>query len=287
MKHAQITSWLSYAIAVLALLAAGTGILSVDGPGPSELTTVRGDFVTLHGWGVYKHMSAEVAPQGIAQDYVTAFVAVPLLLISLSMARKGSLRGRLSLAGTLGYFLVTYLFYLMMGMYNVLFIVYVLLLSMSFYATALVLTSFDVSQLPGAFAETAPFRFAGRFLIFNAAAIASLWLSIVIPPLFDGTVIPAAVEHYTTLVVQGLDLALLLPGAFIAGVLVLKRRPVGVLSATVYLVFLSILMTALTAKVIAMGFLGYDILPAAVIIPGFAIVSFLTVGRILRACARA
>ncbi|NMB81333.1 MAG: hypothetical protein GYA14_05900 [Ignavibacteria bacterium] len=44
-------------------------------------------------------MSTEVAIQGIAQDYITLFAGVPLLLISLFLARKNSLSGLLILAG--------------------------------------------------------------------------------------------------------------------------------------------------------------------------------------------
>jgi hypothetical protein len=58
-------------------------------------------------------MSAEVAPQGIVQDYVTLFLGIPLLFLSLFMANNGSLRGRFLLSGALGYFLVTYLFILL------------------------------------------------------------------------------------------------------------------------------------------------------------------------------
>src|SRR5690606_11461775 len=95
MYHKKPITLLVLIISVLAVLAAGTGIYS-----------------------------AEVAPQGIAQDYVTLFPGLPFLWISLAWARKGSLRGRFLLAGVLGYFFVTYLFYLMMGMYNALFLVY-------------------------------------------------------------------------------------------------------------------------------------------------------------------
>jgi hypothetical protein len=102
-----------------------------------------------------------------------------------------------------------------------------------------------------------------------------LWLTIVIPPLFDGTIIPVQVEHYTTLIVQGLDLGILLPAAFIAGVLFIRKKPLGYLLCPVYFVFLSLLMSALTAKVVAMVMLGYNVIPAIFIIPAFNILSIL------------
>lgn len=262
---------MSSLIALLAIIAASIGIFSTGGPGPYEIETVRGETVTVYGQGLYKHMSKDVAPQGIAQDYITLFLAVPLLLISLVWARKGSVKGRFLLAGTLGYFLVTYLFYLVMGMYNMLFLGYAALLGMSFFAFIQTLLGFEVAHLVGYFRESTPVKFTGGFLIFNGFTIGFMWLGVVVPPLLDGSIIPQQVEHYTTLIVQGLDLGLLLPLSFVSGWLFIKKRPFGYLLAPVYLVFLSILMTALTAKVIAMGMLGQNIMPAIVIIPLFAL----------------
>lgn len=273
MKNKNSITTFSIVIMLLAVIAASAGIFSSEGPGSYEVVTVRGDITTVYGTGVYKHMSADVAPQGIAQDYVTLFLGVPLLCIALVWARSGSLRGHYLLAGTLGYFLVTYLFYLVMGMYNVLFLVYAGLVGISFFAFAQTLLSFDLPFLPGYFRDSILRKGAGGFLIFNSIVIGLMWLSIVVPPLLDGTVIPNEVEHYTTLIVQGLDLGLLLPLAFVSGLLFIQGKPLGYLLAPVYLVFLSILMVALTAKVAAMGLLGQNIMPAIVIIPLFALLA--------------
>ncbi|MDX1585616.1 MAG: hypothetical protein R3222_02685 [Balneolaceae bacterium] len=271
MKHKFSVTQLTILIAVLAALAAYTGIFSEGGPGPHRIESVRGSKVTIYGEGLYRHMSLEVAPQGIAQDYVTLFGGVPLLLLALIWACTGSLKGRYLLSGILGYFLVTYLFYLVMGMYNALFLVYVALLSASFFAFALTLLSFDTESLPERFDEATPVKSTGGFLIFQCVAIAIMWLGIVIPPLISGEIIPVQVEHYTTLIVQGLDLALLLPLGIVAGVLFIKKNSFGYLLAPVYFVFLTLLMIALTAKVIAMWTLGYNVMPAILIIPSFGL----------------
>jgi len=273
MKHQRPITVLVFILAIAATAAAAAGIFSAGGPGPHEFQSIRGKSVSIYGRGIYQHMSAEVAPQGIAQDYVTLFAAIPCLLVSLFFARAGSLKGRFLLAGTLGYFLVTYLFYLMMAMYNALFLGYVVLLCASFFAFALTLLSFDIRDLPAAFRQSTPLSLAGGFLVFNAFAIAFLWMSIVMPPLLDGTVVPVQVEHYTTLVVQGLDLSILLPLSFLAGILFRRRKPSGYLMAPIYFVFLSFLMLALTAKLIGMASLGYNVIPAIFIIPVFALLS--------------
>ncbi|EMR02744.1 hypothetical protein [Cesiribacter andamanensis] len=269
-------------IALLAALASGAGIFSSQGPGPFAHTSIRGQAIPIWGRGIYQHMSAEVAPQGIAQDWVTLVLGIPLLLVALQLAARGSLRGRFLLAGTLGYFLVTYLFYTVMGMYNALFLVYAALLGCSFFAFALVMLSFTRASLPLQFGPAAPLRLAGGFLVGIAASIALLWLSIVVPPLLDGSIVPLQAEHYTTLVVQGLDLGLLLPLAIVAGLLLLRKKPMGYLLGPVYLVFLALLMTALTAKVVAMAWLGYPVIPVIFIIPSFWLLTLLLSYRLLK-----
>jgi len=261
-------------ILLLSLVSALCGILDRKGEGPRSIESVRGETVLLYGEGPYRHMSREVALQGIAQDYVTLFFALPLLAFSCYLARRGSLRGRYLLAGSLSYFLVTYLFYLVMGMYNELFLAYAALAGASFFALAFTLTSFDTERLKGSFQTDSPVKPAAFFLIFNATVIALLWLSVVLPPLLDGSVYPRSLEHYTTLPVQGLDLGLLLPLSFYSGLLFVRKDPRGYLLAPVYLIFLSILMTALTGKVIAMEMNGYPAGPALAVIPLFMLASW-------------
>lgn len=266
----------------MAGFAASAGIFSSGGPGIYPYESIRGETVEIYGKGIYRHMSADVAPQGIAQDVVTLLIGIPLLVISLILAQRGSLKGRFLLAGTLAYFLVTYLFYLVMAMYNALFLMYAAVLGTSFFAFILTMLSFKPEKLSGQFDTSTPAKTAGGFLIFNSVVIALLWLGIVVPPLLDGSIIPKATEHYTTLIVQGLDLGLLLPIAFISGLLFIQKKPFGYLLAPVYLVFHSILMTALVAKITAMGLLGQNIIPVIFIIPAILMFAILCTVLVLK-----
>jgi len=282
MKHKTTVTLLVFVITTLAILATTAGIFSNQGTGQYEYKSIRNKTVTIYGKGVYHDMSAEVAPQGIAQDYITLFIGIPLLLISLFFFRKGSLKGHFLLAGTLGYFLVTYLFFLLMGMYNEMFLPWIMLLCSSFFAFTLTCFSFEIEKLHFSFHESTPVRLTGSFLVFAACAIGLLWLSIVVPPLIDGTIVPVQTEHYTTLIVQGLDLGILLPLSFISGVLLMRKKPFGYFLAPVYSVFLSILMTALTAKVVSMSILGYNVIPVIFIIPVFNLLSIMCTIFILK-----
>jgi len=282
MKNKKVISVLVIIVAIMAIIAASSGIYSHGGNGPYEYQSIRGKTVTIHGDGLYRHMSSDVAIQGIAQDYVTLFLAVPLLLAALIFSVKGSLRSRFLLAGILNYFLVTYLFYLEIAMYNEMFLAYVILIGTSFFAFVILLMNFEIQKMPVIFNSNIPVKFIGGFLIFNSIIIAMLWLSIVLPPLINGSVIPDAVQHYTTLTVQGLDLALFLPVSFVSGFLLIKKRPFGYLMSAVTLVFLPMLMTALTAKIIAMAMTGVSVIPAVFMIPSILVISVICSLLLLR-----
>ena len=88
-------------------------------------------------------------------------------------------------------------------------------------------------------------RYVGGFLLVNGVLITLLWLQVIVSPLLAGRLYPAGLAHLTTMIVQGFDLALLLPASFVAGVAYLRRRPPGGLLAPVYAVFLVLQMLAL------------------------------------------
>lgn len=274
MKHKTILILLTSVILVMASIAAGTGIFSNEGPGPFEYKSIHGESVQIYGKGVYSYMSAELAPQGIAQDFITLFLALPVLLISLVYSLKGSVGGKLVHTGVTSYLFVTYLFYLAMGTYSYLFLVYVILLGSTAASLTLGMLSLGQIDLPGQLKRQAPVKAAGSFLIFNCLAIGLLWLGRIVPPLIDGTIYPEGLDHYTTMIVQGFDLALLLPLSIVSGFLLYQRNESGILLGIVYLVFLSILMTSLTAKIIYMGILGQNIIPVVFIIPVFMLTAY-------------
>lgn len=274
MKYKKAVSLLVYGITLLAVIATTVGIFSKSGPGEYKHISIRGETVTIFGKGIYQDMSADVAIQGIAQDVVTLCIAIPLLLSALFFARKGSIKGRIILSGCILYFFLTYLFYLAMAMFNPMFLVYVLLLSASFFSLILTLFSLHFENLSKFFETSLPIKFLGGFLIFNAVAMGGMWLQVVVPPLINEG-IPIDLDHYTTLIVQGLDLALFLPISFISGVFMIKRLPLGYLLGPVYFVFLSLLMAALTGKIIGMALAGVNVIPIIFIIPTINLITIL------------
>lgn len=271
MTISRIQTFLTILIACLSLVATYMGIFTSEGPGKYLYESIRGEQITIYGKGLYKHMSAEVAIQGIAQDYVTLFIGVPLLLLSMSLSIKGFKRWNYIYTGVIGYFFTTYLFYLNIAMYNSMFLVYVALLGLTFFTLLLQIT-YQVS-VELIVKENKVFNKAGIFLMINAVLIVLLWLSVILPPLFDGTIIPKAVEHYTSLPVQGFDLAIFLPLSFVSGYLAWKSKPKGKYFALIYCIALTILMIALCSKILFMGMNGANIIPVIFIMPTIALIT--------------
>lgn len=267
MKFKKALTFLVSSIIVASAISALSGLLSSGGPGTFNYDSIRDHTINIYGTGIYQHMSHEVAIQGIAQDLITLLIGIPAFIISFIYALKGSLRARIIFTGINFYFFVTYLMYQLMAMYNQLFLVYIFLAGASFFSLLLNLYPLRPVNVKNAFSKKAKTTFGGVFLIFNGAAITLLWLGMVVPPLLDGSIYPPGVEHYTTLVVQAVDLSILLPLAFLFGYLLYKQKPEGYLYGTAYLVFLVFMMTALLSKIIFMGAYGYEIIPAIIIIP--------------------
>jgi hypothetical protein len=151
-------------IVALSIFASGYGVFSNQGNGQSEFKSIFGESITLYGKGLYKNDSVSMASQAIAQDYVTLFLAIPLLLLSFYLSRKGHLKGQLLLTGTLGYFLYTYTSYSFLSMYNSMFLIFVTIMSLSFFAFTLAILSFDLQNFHLYFDKKLPVKFIGCFL---------------------------------------------------------------------------------------------------------------------------
>ena len=255
MKYNRLISLLVLCIVILSIFASVIGIFSNAGSGAHEIESFRGEAVNIHGRGLYSDDSISIVAQGTAQDIVTLALGIPLLIVSLYMALKGSLKGKLLLTGTLGYFLYTYISYVFLWMYNPMFIVYVILMSASFFAFTLSMLSVDINNLSLAFNKKLPVKFLGGFQITFAVAICLLWMGKIIPTITNGTV-PLELEHYTTLVIQGLDLGFIVPIALLSGALLIKRKPFGYLLSSVIIMKFFTMGAAITGMIIGQYFAG-------------------------------
>ncbi len=265
MKYQKSVSILIIFIAMLSLLAGIMGILSMGGSGTRAFLSLNGDTVYLYGKGIYINDSVAAAAQAIAQDWVTVVLGIPLLILSCIFSRKKSLRARILLAGTLAYFLYTYMSYSFLCMFNPLFLVYVALMSMCFFALILVLISFDLQLIKKAFSDDLPVKTIGILIIVFACAIALMWLGRIVPPLINGE-IPSGLDHYTTLVIQAMDFGFVIPVSILSSILLMRRKPVGLLLSSVMCMKGATMLTSLTVMVINQALAGVKMSIAEIVI---------------------
>ena len=179
---------------------------------------------------------ALLLPQNLGTDVVTLCVAIPLLGIAAGAMRIGSLRARLLWLGALGYLVYAYGMYALGVRWNPLFLVYLTLFSLSFFALVIGLLGTDAAAVR-ARARGAPVRSVAAYLIAIAVLVSVVWLKEEMGSLLRGTV-PLSVQQFEapTNIVHVFDLGLVLPAMVIAAVLLLRHRPWGYVLAGMLLV---------------------------------------------------
>ena len=262
MKYQAALRWLVPPIGVLALFAASLGLFYETPGQPYPLTSFRGEQVMINGHGLYFYDTVSTAAQMQANDMITLAVGLPLLAISAWLAGRGSLRGRLLLTGTLGFFLYTYMSMAMLTAYNALFLAYVALFTLSLYAFILSMLSFDLADLPRHFSPRLPRRWIAGALFAIGGFLLLAWLGRIVSPLLQNQT--PALENTTTLVIQAMDLSLIAPLAILSGILLLRRSAWGYLLASVVVLKGLTMALAVSAMGINMILAGVPDSPAIV-----------------------
>jgi hypothetical protein len=283
MKNQPALNWLVPLIAVLALFAAGIGFFSPNEGSPFSFTAVRGETVQIWGQGWYRYDTPIGAISFRAGDLITLFLAIPALVASFVLYRRGSLRGGLLLTGALAYFLYTYTSIGFGAAYNNLFLAYVVIFSASLFGLILALASFDVPSLPAQFAESLPRRGIGVFLIASGVILGLIWIVLSILPALLQNRAASEAYYYTTFMTGIVDIGIVSPALIVAGVRLLRRAPMGYLLASTMLVFTSLLGPNLTAGGITQVLEGVITLGQAMAftVP-FVLLALIAIGLTLR-----
>jgi hypothetical protein len=210
----MVARQLSYAIVMLAAIAAGIGLFM-----PS----------------VYRETDW-VVPQNRGQDLVTLLALVALVPALIAVRRK-SLRGTLVWLGLLGYLAYTYTGAAFAYGFNVLFPVYVALFSLTGAALIAGLSGIDPEELRAAFDEQTPRRGVIVFLVAMAAVLCLLWGSQIIPFYTRGELPNMIVLAKTpTVFVYVIDLGVVVPLALLSTWWLRLDRPWGYVLAGFVLV---------------------------------------------------
>ncbi len=211
----KVGYWLSGSLAVVAAIAAaGTSLI----PG-----VLRGTAV-MNG-----------SARGTA--LVVLLLAVPALAIAMWFAARGSARAQIVWLGAVGYILYNSTLFLFMTPFNNLFLLYVAMLSLGIWSTAMVIRGIEVESFRERFSLKLPARAIAIYPLAVVALNFFAWMQSVVPgvlsttaPSFlDGTGMPTSVLY-----VQ--DLAFWLPLMAVSAVWLWRRQPWGYVIAGAMLV---------------------------------------------------
>lgn len=230
-------SWLSLLNAFLIIFASSVGLFAHDS---------------------YSRESSNWQAQAIGQDLVDLFLLVPCLLITGFLA-SGNYIARVMWGGVLLYLIYTFLIYCFDVHFNNLFVIYCFILGLSFYSFLYFISVQSKEQGVIEFTKSLPVKAVGIYFLIISGVFSFLWLSEIIPAILHNTTPKSLIETgLLTNPVQVIDLSLFLPGIFITGVLVLKKKPMGLMLAPVILTFFILMDITIGFLVIVMKQRGLE-----------------------------
>ncbi len=275
-SRANLITGLSLAIIILSFVAASIGLFWQDDGQSFPFTTLQGQTVQIYGQGLYFYDTVFSGAGSRGTDAVTLFLGIPLLISFLILYRRGSLRGTLLLIGTLFYFLYVYAG-LALGTvaYNRLFLLYIGLFSTSLFTFVLTLKTINLQHLSIHFTPRLPQYPAAIFVLISGIFTAIIWLSPLITGLIQAQPPATLSSYYTGRVTDALDLGIITPSTVIAGILILRRAPIGYLIALSLLVLEIMLFPTILAQTVFQMVAGVSFTPTEIVGPitGFVTLS--------------
>jgi hypothetical protein len=178
-------------------------------------------------------------------DWVTLVVGAPLLVASVVLARRGSMRGLLLWLGMLAYGAYNYAYYMLGAALNAFFPLYIAPLVLSMVTLILALSRIDVAEVAASFRPKSPVRIVGGYLLFVAAGLTFVWVGVWAAYVFAGQ--PTPIEPEAFKLVAALDITIMVPALASGGVLLWRQNAWGYIVAAIagvqsslYLLVLSI-----------------------------------------------
>jgi hypothetical protein len=189
---------------------------------------------------IYGRETVVLADSSVAQDLVSLCVVVPLLVWLGIRAARGSSRAYVCWLGCLAFTAYSYAIYAFALHFGSLFLIWVAVLGLSFYALVGSLVSVDGARIKAGVTDRAQGSTAWT-LIVAAGLFGSVWLSEIVPDLLAGRASTSALSMLLpTNPVHVLDLALFLPAVLTSGVMLLRGKAFGYVTAPGLLAFLAL-----------------------------------------------
>ncbi|HET7400058.1 MAG TPA: hypothetical protein VFJ94_16195 [Intrasporangium sp.] len=265
---------MSVIVMVTAGAAALLGLLWPGSLASEVATTVRGDSVRLSGHGLYRYETALRSGANQGSDLVTLLLAIPVLALANHRYWRRSVGAALLVAGALSWFVYVSASMALGAMYNALFLVYVAVLSTSAFALGAVIRSVPVELLAARLEGVAPRRATAWLMVCSGLVTAVVWLGPLVGAAVSGRP-PALLDHYTTMVTDVLDLALITPATLLAAWWLLRRRAEGYVLAVPLLALLVALLPMIASQTAFQVAAGVSFTPGEIVGPvgGFVVLA--------------
>lgn len=175
--------------------------------------------------------------QTTGQDLVNLLLIVPCLLIASWLTLKRNSWAIMIKPGILLYITYTFTIYCFEIHFNSLFLLYCLILGLSFYRLVFFISS-NSNKIEINGSKTIATKITAFYFLIIAISFYALWLSEIIQASIEGKLPKSLINTgLFTNAVQVMDLALLLPCLIIAGILLLKQSYIGYLITPALLTF--------------------------------------------------
>ncbi len=187
--------------------------------------------------------------QTTGQDLVNLLLIVPFLLITSWLSLKKNSWAIMIKPGILLYITYTFTIYCFEIHYNSLFLLYCLILGLSFYRLVIFIIS-NFNKIGINRTKTIATKITAFYFLILATLFYILWLSEIIQSLIEENLPKSLINTgLFTNAVQVIDLALFLPGIIIVSILLIKQSHLGFLITPALLTFfilMDITIAALT-----------------------------------------
>jgi hypothetical protein len=270
---------------ILSFVASLVGIILNDGGRPYVFTSLGGQAVQIYGGkGLYQNDSVTKAVTFIGFNWANLIVILPLLILGMSLYRRGQIKGQLLLGSIFAYFAYNYLIGVMGNSFNIMFLVWTGLFSIGLFGLIFVLTDIDLSALPGKLETNFPRKSLSVYALALGTFLPILYLAEIITAYATARP-PTTLETYTTLELAALEIGLMTPLHLVGGALLWRKKAWGY-----FLVILLAFVASMTfiSLSIAYGLLYFSFQNSslvdvirfiifAVIASGFSLIAFIRV----------
>jgi hypothetical protein len=192
----------------------------------------------LFNESAYSNETLNWQAQAFGQDFIDLFLITPVLIITSILIFKKKHAAILLWIGAILYLNYTFIIYCFAVHFNRMFYFYCLTLGLSFYSFIYFFFSQAKKLMFFKFNDPVPVKPAGIYLMAISILFYLLWLSQVIPAMLSGSTPKEIIETGLPVnPVHAIDLSICLPGIFLTGLFLLKKKRIGLLFTPGVLLF--------------------------------------------------